>query len=155
MHFKSTGMPQACATSNPVRWKDHHPIYGVWNAMKTRCDNTHRQTSHRYLGRGITYCDRWRFFENFRDDMLPTWRPGLILDRIDNDGDYSPENCRWVTPTESSRNRASNKLTFEDAQEIRRLYDGPNRPTQRALAKMFNVDQSNICLTLLNRQWKV
>jgi hypothetical protein len=136
-----------------VRWKHHHPIYGVWNAMKTRCNNVLRESAHRYIGRGISYCPRWESFENFCHDMLPTWKQGLILDRRDNDGDYTPDNCRWVTPTESSRNRRSNKLTFEDALEIRRLY-ATGYHTQRSLAKMFGTSQTNIHYTLHFKQWR-
>lgn len=65
-----------------------HPIYITWRSMLGRCYNT-TNGSYRYYGKkGIMVCDRWEVFENFRDDMLPSWKPALSLDRIDNNADY-------------------------------------------------------------------
>ena len=85
------------------------PIYRIWLGMKARCYNPNTTAYKNYGGRGIFVCDRWKdSFENFHNDMIGTYRPGLQLDRIDNDGPYSPENCHWVTPEKNSRNRRSN-----------------------------------------------
>jgi len=74
--------------------------------MKERCYKPKDSRYKWYGARGITVCDRWlESFENFRDDMLSTWKPGLTLDRIDNDGNYEPSNCRWTTKSEQSFNR--------------------------------------------------
>lgn len=83
-----------------------HDLYKVWQNMLNRCRNKNYHAYARYGGRGIAVCDRWKGsdgFDNFVEDMSP--RPqGLQIDRIDNDGDYTPDNCRWVTRTENMRN---------------------------------------------------
>jgi hypothetical protein len=84
-----------------------HSLYGVRSNMHTRCTNPDATDFKNWGGRGIKVCERWRTFENFRDDMGPSWRKGLLLDRVDNDGDYRPGNCRWVTWTVQNSNRRS------------------------------------------------
>jgi len=77
--------------------------YGTWAAMIGRCTNPNNQDFKHYGGRGIQVCDRWKEFANFFSDMGV--RPvGMELDRIDNSGNYSPDNCRWTTHKENSRN---------------------------------------------------
>ncbi len=70
-------------------------IYTIWKGMKTRCKNV-SETYHNYGGRGITYCESWEIFDNFLLDMGEGYSDGLELDRIDVNGDYCKENCRWV-----------------------------------------------------------
>lgn len=76
----------------------------IWINMKTRCYNVNNPAYADYGGRGIRMCARWLDFLAFHADMGDP-PPGLSLDRLDNDGDYSPENCRWATALEQRRNR--------------------------------------------------
>jgi len=78
-----------------------------WSAMRERCLNVNSDKFANYGGRGITICDRWMSFENFYFDM--GGRPeGTSIDRIDNDGNYEPENCKWSTSSEQNRNKRTN-----------------------------------------------
>jgi len=90
------------------------PFYKVWSGMKTRCNNTNEACYERYGGRGIKVCQSWSDFDKFYQDMYDTYAHGLQLDRIDNNGNYEPDNCRWVTPKENSRNTRNNRyITYK------------------------------------------
>lgn len=83
--------------------------YNSWARMIDRCTNEKNNRFARYGGRGITVCTRWRKFENFLADMGEKPDKDLSIDRINNDGNYEPGNCRWATPAEQARNRSTSK----------------------------------------------
>jgi len=85
-------------------------FYKSYTNMLHRCLNEENAHFHNYGGRGIKVCDRWLDFRNFRDDMLPTWMPGLTIDRIDVNMDYCPENCRWLERRLQNRNKRTNRI---------------------------------------------
>ena len=92
-------------------------LFNTWQTMIGRCENPYRPKYKDYGGRGIKVCPEWKTAQNFvRWALGNGYQPGLQIDRIDNDGDYCPENCRFVTPKENSRNRRNTKfLTLDGA----------------------------------------
>jgi len=85
------------------------PIYSTWKAMNQRCRDAN-SSSYKYYGeRGIKICKRWEKFENFYADMGERYE-GMTLDRIDTNGDYCPENCRWATRKQQMRNMRRNRI---------------------------------------------
>ncbi|MBS1987049.1 hypothetical protein JST99_03925 [Candidatus Dependentiae bacterium] len=79
-------------------------IYNRWYLMKRRCYRKSDPRYEDYGGRGIKVCDRWLVFLNYYEDMGQPPFKGAQIDRIDNDKDYEPSNCKWVTPSENSQN---------------------------------------------------
>lgn len=113
--------------------KSHTSIHGIWGQMKQRCLNVNDKQYQHYGGRGIGVCDRWLKFENFYEDMGE--RPnGLTLERIDNDGDYCPENCRWATYLEQQKNRSNSLFVSINGVKV----------SFTELAMTFNIHRSTL-----------
>ena len=92
-------------------YRENKSLFNVYNSMKSRCYNKNRDNYERYGGRGIGVCEEWRnSAESFVRWALDNgYEKGLQLDRINNNEDYCPENCRWVTAKENCRNTRRNK----------------------------------------------
>lgn len=95
----------------------HTPAYTSWAALLNRCENPRNKDYDRYGARGITVCGRWHSFEAFYEDMGPK-PPGLTIGRIDNDGPYSPANCRWETQATQARNRRNSVFVVVGGQRM-------------------------------------
>lgn len=87
-------------------------LYGVWNAMKARCYNPNAARYPRYGARGIEVCDEWRHdYYSFKDWAIANgYAEGLTIDRVDVNGNYCPDNCRWITSAEQMKNMSSNRM---------------------------------------------
>ena len=96
----------------PVRYTHRmygHPSFKVWEGMISRCKNPKNKDFALYGGRGINVCERWTDPKNFAEDMGEK-PPGHSLDRIDSNGNYCPENCRWATTMEQGANKRTNRM---------------------------------------------
>ena len=99
-----------------------------WHAMKDRCDNPANHSYKNYGAKGITYPTRWENYDNFLSDMgvCPVdW----VMDRMDNNLGYHPQNCRWVPKGVSSKNRRTTIVTFAQASTIKMLVRAKNPET--------------------------
>lgn len=85
------------------------PEYRSWKGLRSRCTSPTNPKYPYYGGRGISFCERWNSYENFYADMGPRPSPKHSIDRINNDGNYEPSNCRWATHLEQVNNRSNSK----------------------------------------------
>lgn len=108
------GYTQSCGCYNRDIIKKDNPnrekkLYHIYRGIKDRCYNKNSKSYHNYGARGIKLCDEWNDFEKFEKWALNNgYEQGLWLDRINNDSDYSPDNCRWSTPKEQQNNKRTN-----------------------------------------------
>lgn len=124
-------------------------FYNTWQNMKARCLNKNNPKYPRYGGRGIKIYEPWLNIEVFSEWALNNgWEQGCTLDRIDNNGNYCPENCRWVSMSENSRKKRTTKLTLQQANEIRRRYILGEKTSN--LAKEYNVVNGTIWFIINN-----
>ena len=131
-----------------VHGKNRTYLQRAYQAMKQRCLNFNNISYKDYGGRGITICERWldkeNGFVNFLKDMGERPSKDHSLDRIDNDGNYTPENCQWSTYEEQNRNNRQCKLSENEVKKIRKLLNEDNL-SQRKIAKIFDISHTTIC----------
>lgn len=138
------------------------PLYNAWEGMKQRCHNPRNPRFPRYGGRGISVCERWRnSFAAFAEDMGPKPTPKHSVDRINNDGNYEPSNCRWATSREQYDNRDEARgsrlpqalLTEAGVYAIRRVW-ALKIFTSSELAKWFGVTRAAIGSVTRRTSWR-
>ena len=161
------GYTQSCGCYNLMLIKDRftkhgynrknnqHPLYKTWAGMKDRCYNKKNKCYKDYGGRGITVCPEWlnnpkAFIEwALKND----YAQGLQIDRIDNNGNYEPDNCRFVSSAENNRNRRTTKLNWDKVREIRNIKNLIPNITQRELGGAYNISPRAIGYILQNKLW--
>lgn len=125
-------------------------LYNIWSQMKHRCccaDND------RYGGRGISVCNEWQKYSGFKEWAVSSgYANELTIDRIDNDGNYEPGNCRWVTVKENNRNRPCVKLDPESVVEIKNLLFVENK-TVASIARQYGLGTTIISNIKHGHKW--
>lgn len=143
-YLMRTGKQKSCHCGKSVTFREMNTTHGesstrlyeIWCGIKKRCNNKNNKNYHQYGGKGISVCEKWNNdYISFKDWALSHgYSDGLTIDRIDNNGNYEPDNCRWITIQEQSLNRSSNLLI-----EI----DGETKPLSE-WCKQYNLNYSTI-----------
>jgi len=150
-----SGFRSSCKACHTRRDKEvsRPPEYRVWVRMRSRCRDRNHTAYKYYGGRGITICERWGNFASFYSDMGPRPSSKHQIDRIDNDGNYEPENCRWVLPVINMRNNSRAIFSIEKAREIRRaIILGTS--TIADLARKYETTEHYIHVIRRNERWR-
>lgn len=133
-----------CKKGNITHGESKTRLYTVWHNMRERCQNPNATEYHRYGGRGISVCAAWENYETFRDWALSHgYSPSLSIDRKDNDGNYSPDNCRWATAKEQANNTSKTRLIELDGERL----------SVSEWARKLGINQSTLSMRLNKYGW--
>jgi hypothetical protein len=145
---------RCCGGSSKIARKGT-PLHNTYIGMTQRCWDKNATSYRNYGGRGVEVCQSWRNFDNFAKWAIKSgFHPGLQIDRINNDGNYEPTNCRFVTPRENCTNKRTNIHTEKDIERL--IYDYVTTfITSKELAIKYNDSQGNINNILNKRTWDI
>lgn len=128
-------------------------IYNILDSMKQRCYNENHKNYKNYGGRGIKICKEWDNYIIFKIWALNHgYKDNLEIDRRNNDGNYEPSNCRWITRKKNLRNTRRTKLNEDKVRKIRSLYKNV-KISQTLLAKIFGISRGYVCLIIQRKYW--
>lgn len=139
-------------THGAARQGKHTPEYRIWRGMHHRCSSRQLVCFKHYGGRGIRVCDRWQSFEAFLADMGPRPSSRHSIDRIDNDGNYEPQNCRWATQDLQAQNCRRTVMNQNKVRSLRRLR--ARGVALAALSIRFGISESAACTIASRKTWR-
>jgi len=145
---KSCGCLQveAAKTPHPTHGMTKSPEWNSWRSMKKRCLDPNNISYPNYGGRGIIICDRWvNSFENFYNDMGVKPNTNYSIERIDNNGNYEPNNCRWASSKEQSSNRRNNRFI---------TFNGRTK-TLSQWAKFIGISKETLSIRINRLNWSI
>ena len=133
-----------------------HPLYKVWQDMKTRCYNNNNVNYKNYGGRGIIVCEEWlndpKAFYDFA--LSHGWSKDLTIDRIDNNGNYEPNNCHFITRAENNRNQRKTKLDWRRVRAMRTFHKNSPRTTTVQAGRLFGLSALHVWKIWNYKLWK-
>ena len=141
--------------SNCMDKRIRQKINLIYRNMKYRCYTKSCANYKNYGAKGIIICDEWR--NNFEPFYIWSanngYQEGLQIDRIENTGNYSPTNCRWVTAKINLQNRSNCQINQSIADKMREIYNSGECTNQTDIARMFNVSRQLVHLVVRNKRW--
>lgn len=137
------------------RCKGNTRLYAIWTGIKARCNNPNRNRYYCYGGKGIKVCEEWNNdYLKFKEwALINGYEEHLTIDRKENDRNYEPDNCRWVTKQFQARNKTTTRFNIRTIEEIRSKYK-PRKYTRKMLAKEYKCSEHKISDIIYNRIWK-
>lgn len=153
-HTSSCGCMRKAASQSLVTHGQSNKTktYRTWKEMRQRCMNPNSDKWKWYGGRGIKICDRWSDYAMFLEDMGE--RPeGKTIDRIDNDGDYEPNNCHWATQLEQTRKQSKN--TLNEITVIQLRIDRASGMTYQAIAEKYGISKTSAHRCAVGKTWSI